>query len=277
MNSDRILAEKFIENHPGVAARILETLPQTEVLALLNTVSLGQAVRIVSHLDRFSATRYLKLLDAHRAAELIEALPLDLAGALLRRLDPGDRSPLLDPLPAERSTLLRRLLAFPENSAGAIMDPNVLSVPVDIAVKEALRRVQQSPENAGFYVYVVGQNERLVGIIDMRELLAANPKDPLGEVIHTEVERISAEATARAILDHPGWQRFHDLPVVDRADTFLGVIHYAILRRITGESERQHLSRQAMIAGSALGDLYRIGLSALVRGAADLRTTRDED
>jgi hypothetical protein len=69
---------------------------------------------------------------------------------------------------------------------------------------------------------------------------------------------------------------YHTLPVVDRAGVFLGTIRYSTVRRIESDNQAQRISPQAIAASTALGDLYRIGLTGLVRSSSVGQSHRKE-
>jgi len=269
MNTDLILIENFINNHPESAARILEDLPVKEIVAFIGEIKLDLAVQVFSNLEQYTATRCLEMLDEERSAKIIEGLPLENSAVLLRQINAERREPLLMLVSKELAIPLRRMLQYPEDTAGSLIDPIVLTLPEDITVGEGSKRLQENTEKAMYYLYVLRRDDTLAGVISMRELMLAQPKDQLKAVMQGNVERLSAEANIQTIIDHPGWLSYHTLPVVDPAGIFLGIIGSSKLRQIETRSQRRRLSRQAISAGNALAELYRIGMSGLIRSAAE--------
>lgn len=267
MNTERIILDNFITRHPADAARILERLNIEETALFLKEIPAGLAVGIFKQLERYSAVKCLEMLGAEQSAAIVERLPLQVVSVFLRRVKEELREAILGLVSEEISTPLRRMLNYPADSAGALADPLVFTLPEDITIKEALQRVQKRPEKAIYYLYIVNRNQALTGVINMRELMLARPGDQLSAVMHTKVARLSAGLNFEAILNHPGWQEYHALPVVEEGDILLGAIRYETLRRIERESKKSRFPRQAIIASNALGELYQIGLSGLIRSA----------
>ena len=267
-NNDMVILAHFIEHHPSDVARILERLKIEDTVSLLKEIPVDHTVTVFQKLDRFTALKCLENLGTEKSAGIIETLPFGIASILLRQVNEELREAILGKLSDTVSLPLRRTLIYPANSAGALTDPMVLSLPDDITIKEAQRRVLKYPEKTIYYLYVVTREEILCGVINLRELMLAQPADQLKTVMNKDVTRLSAELTFQAILDHPGWQEYHTLPVVEKNDLFLGAIRYEMLKRIERESKRSRLPRQVIAAGNALGELYQIGLSGLLKSAS---------
>jgi len=265
MNSDLLILESFIKHHPADVARIVEQQKIEDSAALLQEIPFELAVEFFRHLESYMAVRCLEILDADRAAAIVEKLPLQVVAVFLRQVNEELRETILGLVAEETAIPLRRMLSYPQGSAGALADPQVLTLPDDIAVKEALRRVQKRPENAIYYLYLVNRNQALSGVITLRELLLGHSGEPLSAVMSAEVQWLHADLGFQAIINHPAWQEYHALPVVDDSGMLLGVVRYETLRRIEKESNKGVLPRHALTASASLGELYKIGLSSLVR------------
>lgn len=267
MNKDSQLLDRFIKDHPADAARILEQLKIEQIVPLVEELPIELNAAVLNQLERFTAAKCLENLNTKQAAEIVACLPIETAAVLLRRLQDKITVAILEEVPEEKAEALRRNLRYSANTAGAIMDPLVFTFPDDITVREALKRIRKRPEKARFYIYVVNRDHLLSGVLNIRELLLGNAADPLVAIMHTQVESLSPDAHLQAILEHPGWLEYHALPVIDSTGRLLGVIQYETLRSLDASSHKSQALRQAAIAGGALGELYRIGLSGLVRSA----------
>lgn len=267
MGLEQKLAENLVDRHPSDAAAVLERLDVEEGTAFLCRLSAARATRVLRLTTAHSAAALLDRMPPAPAAAIVDALPLDVATVYVRRMGEHAREPILEALPMRRARSIRALLQFPAHTAGALMDPEVLAIREDIDVREAIERVQASAENARYNLYVVDSDDRLVGVLNLRELLLARPERPLAEITHRRVERIGAHAGWRAILEHPGWQIAHALPVVDGAsNVYLGAIRYRTLRMLESR-DRARASRPDTTAG-ALGELFAAGIAGLVDSLA---------
>jgi Mg/Co/Ni transporter MgtE len=277
MDTDHILIERFMKDHPAEAARILEDLNIPDVVSFIGEIPTDLAVKIFRHLERYSAVRCLEELDVERSATIVEKVPPEIAVVFFRRIRKELREPILNGMSKDISSILRGMLRYPEDTAGALVNPLSFSLPEDITVAEAMKRVKKGAEKTSYYLYVVKRDQTLSGVINMRELMLADPEEHLASVMHADVVRLSAEANLRAILDHPGWASCHALPVVDHDGVFMGAIRYTVLRRIEVDDQGGRVSKQALAASNALGELYRIGLTGLLRSASEAAMHRKEN
>lgn len=268
ISEDKILTH-FIKNHPVDTVRILERQPIAEIVLFMKKISASLAVEIFKRLERYTAVKCLEMLDTGQSAAIIEKLPIEIASLLLRRMDKDRQESIIKMVKKEIAAPLGKILQYPADSAAAIMDPLIFTLPEDITVKEALKRVRNRPEKAIYYLYIVQRDHLLAGVINMRELMLAKAEDLLSYVMHSNVVSIPAEMNFSAVLNHSGWLEYHALPVVDHSGAFWGAIRYETIRRIEKDSRDKNTPHQITTTSSALGELYRIGFSGLIRGAAN--------
>jgi len=263
MEVDQSLARNFAEEHPAEAARVLEEMMPDEIAGYLDALPPRAAANVLQKMTSSSAAECLPRLSLARFAQILAALPLDRAAALLRRLEPARQEELLARAPADVGALLGRLLRYPENSAGALMDPRALALPEDIAAAEALARLRRAPRHALYYIYVVNREQQLVGVMNLRELMLAPPRETLSAAMRREIMTLPALAGRIAIVEHPGWRDVHALPVVDDNGLFLGVLRYETLRQLERESAAPHTGG-GLAAVLTLGELCWVGLAGML-------------
>ena len=204
------------------------------------------------------------LLSAQRFSQLIAALPVDCGARLLRRLEAKRREHLLEQTPADTAALLRRILRYPEESAGALMDPRALALPEDITAAEALARIRRSPRHALYYLYITNREQKLVGVLNLRELMLAAPRELLSAAMRRDLTTLTALMGSTAIIDHPGWRNVHALPVVDDSGIFLGVVRYETLRQLEDSNKPSQRGVNALSTVLSLGELCWVGLAGVL-------------
>jgi magnesium transporter len=262
------LTRAFLEAHPGDAAVLLERLPAAEAAPVLASIEPADAAEVLRRMAAPNGAECLRRMTPQQASPLLGVLPFDRAAALLRRVEPELRESFLAAAPPDVRRPLARLLEYPEGTAGALMDPQVLCCPEDILVGEALARARHTPAHFFDYLYVVDRVQKLVGVLNVRELMLAAPKATLGAVMHTDVARLPARADRAAILAHPGWRAVHALPVVDDAGLFIGAIRYLTLRRLEEDTLEAGDAERGLATLLSLSELCWIGLSGVLTGLA---------
>jgi magnesium transporter len=202
------------------------------------------------------------------AASLVAALRTDLAAAILRRLDEASTTAILAQLPSDDARLLRAVLRYPDSTAGALMDPRVIAACDDVTVGEARATLHRSPRDMHGYLYVVDRTHRLTGAVALRELMLARPAEPLAAIMSSPAARLSARMGRAAIAGHPGWRRFHALPVVDEESRLVGAIRYETFRMLEDSAPGRPRRPEAVNTVFALGELYWLGLAGVLDGLA---------
>jgi magnesium transporter len=172
-------------------------------------------------------------------------------------------------MPEDETRLLATMLDYPPDCAGSMMDSRVFAAAERLRVGDALAALRTLPAQLHDDVFVIDDEHRLVGVVRLRDLHAARRHQPLSVVMDRSVGRLSATASRAAILHHPGWRRFHTLPVVDAANVLVGAITHARVRTIFEEDVLGRPSRaNAVTTVVALGELYWLGLSGVLDGVA---------
>lgn len=268
MESALSLSHEFLKAHPLDATRILEGLRDEQTAAVLEKVPPPIASGVIGVMNPVLAASCLELMRGKRAAAIVAQLPAAVASLLLRRMGEVIRENIRREVPPDVSEPLKRLLKYPVGTAGSVMDPNVFVSLEDEAVKAVLKNLRNHPDQTMDYVYVVNRQHGFVGYNRIQELMKAPVDARMADIVRRDMGRLSPNMTDQAVLRHPGWHDFHAMPVVEENGLFLGAVGYSTLRRIEDDGEQVGGDRLGGAAGTALAELYGIGLSGLLRWAA---------
>ena len=227
---ERQLLAQFATKHPAEVACDLAAMSSQEAALVLGDLAPAVAAGLLHYLPSLAATLALEQLSAEEAAAILVAVRPDIAASILRATPSERRSAVVDHFPSRLQAVIANLLIYAEDTAGALMDPEVLTAFEQEPVCQVLARLQRHPEHALYYLYVVADDQRLVGVINMRELMGARSDASLASVCTRHVASIAASATWQTVVEHPAWGSVHALPVVDQAGQFVGVIRYETAR-----------------------------------------------
>lgn len=267
------LALELVRVHPAHAAAALDRLPAAEAAAVLEESPAQSAAAVLARMTPHTATDVLEQLGLEAAVAQLEELDQDIAARLARRLAVERRNAVFDGLPSRGRRTLETLLAFPENTAGALMDPEVLALAEDMTAAEALGRIHEVPDQARYNLYIVDREQILVGVINLRELMLAPPDKELGAFMTRNPARLDAKADRPAVISHPGWKRVHSIPVVDERGGYLGAVRYRTLRQL--EEELLGAAEGDANTAEALGDVFAAGASGLLDALAGSKRRMD--
>ena len=211
---------------PAEIGNLLESLPPEKRLMVWGLVDpeddgevlvhVGDEVResLIRDMDAEELVAAAETLDVDDLADLMEDLPDHLVDEVLRSMDRENR---------ER---LEQVLAYPEDTAGRLMNPEVVTVRADVSVDVVLRYLrmrEELPENTD-HVYVVSRRHQYLGRLALATLITTNPERAVNELIDDRQPALRAtdavEAVAKEFADHD-WV---SAPVVDENNILLGRI-----------------------------------------------------
>ena len=269
--ADVPLAVALMEDYPDLAARLLERAAPEGAAALLATVPASIAAGAFRAMGPAAAAACSALLSDDALGGLLAELPLDVSARTMRRVDASRRETVMLRVPEDDRAALRRLLSYPDNSAGAFADPLVLALPDDISVADAQRelRAAGSASHVFFYTYVVARDHRLVGVLSIAELMGARGAELLSRVMTHPVASLDANADLATVAAHPAWRDFDALPVVDSAGRLLGAIRHKAVRRMNDQATRSVVDTLV-----GLSEVYWAGLSGVLTSISTSRAPR---
>ena len=226
----------YIAAHPAEAARVLERMPGADAAALFATVPARAGAPVLTAMLPSAAARILSSLHDEPALALLAAAGVQAAVTVLRYIAEPRRSRLLEGLPTATAVASRILLGYPDDSVGAWADPDIIMLVPETRVNDVLARVRGGDEKKVDQVYGVDNEQRLVGIVDLLELLRVPDSTTLAAVLHKPLAMLTAMTPLTGAATQRGWQLSSVLPVVERDGRLIGVMHRATLARAMARS-----------------------------------------
>ena len=261
------LTVRFLQQHALQAAHVLEKQSPQQLGSILSNFDPSTAAQAARYLSTPQLVKALQMMSPVDAGSLFAEFPLDTQLVIWHSAHKTMRESFGRELPEKQLKLLKRLTRFPPDSAASLMDPVVFSVPYDKKVGEALELASQYPDAVRFYVYVVDREQHLTGVLTLRQMIKAPQSALTKTLMEKRICKIQASVSKKEVLEHPDWQRFHSLPVVDDDNILIGVIRYATWRR---EMARASSKDKDPVWDTllALGELYWSGMSETVLGSS---------
>ena len=136
------------------------------------------------------------------------------------------REILLANLPQKNKTQIQEILTYPENSAGRVMSPSFLAFHTDVKVKSAIQRIRLLAQKKvpTSYAYVVDRENRLVGVMNMHDLMLAPGDATVESVMRADVFSVNCFMDREEIAEELSNRRYFAAPVVDNENRLLGVV-----------------------------------------------------
>ena len=211
---------------PGEIARVLESLPPAKrsvVWGLVDPdddgevlVHVADEVRdgLLAEMDSEELRSALTTLDVDDLADLVDDLPSQLTEELLRGMD------------REHRDRLEQVLSYPEDSAGRLMNTDVVTVRADVAVDVVLRFLRmrgELPEHTD-HLFVVNRNGRYIGRVALTLLLTSDAERTIAEIVDDSRPALNATASLDAVAEEFENHRYVSAPVIDADNRLVGRI-----------------------------------------------------
>lgn len=255
-NDTRALTEFCEVLYPAVVAEVLEGLDSEQVWTVLGNCQFERRAEIFGFLSLPQQVELVKNVNRQQLSKLLEAMSPDDRVDLLGRLDSDLVDDLLPLIAQAERADIRKLLSYPDDSAGSIMTTDYASLPGDITVREALDRLrQQAPDRETiYYVYIIDDGRHLHGLVSLRQLILAKPGSRLEDIMRRDVVSVRVDDDQEQVANQLGRYDFLAIPVVDNQNRLVGIItHDDALDVMQAEAtEDAHL----LAAVSPLEDSY---------------------
>ena len=228
------ITAEFIEAHPGTAARTLESLDVAQAAALIHDLPSRITAPLLEAMLPAYAAACLERLPSPYARAVLQRLPAAAGAMALRVMAPAVRGDLLAELPRMRRAALQRLLAYPEETVGAWMTPEMPLVPDTASVEAAVRQCRRWEGSLDGPVYLVDERQRLAGMVHPGDLLRAEGAQPVRALARPAPLALSPRDTLTAARAQLRRRTEPQVPVTDRAGRLLGLLERAAVMRLAG-------------------------------------------
>jgi len=222
----KVPQEKLAELHPADLADILEDMDRLESGRFANRLEISQLADTLEEVEADFQAHIIEGMSDEKVADVLEEMAPDEAADLLAELPKNRSDNLLDLMEDDEAKDVRKLLAFPEESAGGIMTTEYVSIPPKLNAEEAIAAIRAVGDDVEqvFYVYVTDDDNHLVGVFSLSDLIFANPKTPITEFMHRRVASVeiydSQDEVARVIAKY----NLLAVPVVDSDSRLQGIV-----------------------------------------------------
>ncbi|MDX1581248.1 MAG: CBS domain-containing protein, partial [Alphaproteobacteria bacterium] len=229
VNAVAAVNRRYFLDYPAEVARRLEQLGPDDAAPSLSGLDVPTLVPVWNRLMPQTAAELLDKLEDETALKLIEDMQPNRALQLLGVLDKQDQEELLEKLPPPISKELRRLMAYPEHSAGRLMDTRIAPLRADTTAGTAIETLRRSPAKTAHSLFLIDEDHRLIGRVAIQDLAIADPASPLESFMRpvaATVDAFTDEDEIAEILDN---YKLYDLAVVDVEGRLIGMVYHATL------------------------------------------------
>lgn len=226
--SPRDVAADTAEMHAADLADVVEAMPRDRVPEFLKVLPPSRASEVVSYLDEELRSDLLERMSSEQAAQLVSGMTPDDRADVLEELEESTADEILSDLPDAARQETERLLQYEPDTAGGLMTTDVVSVEQSLTIEDALAKVRvaaRSGKRESMHaIYVVHEDGKLVGVMSLRELVAAPEGAAVADVMRTEIVGVPTSADRAEVARVTSEYDLVVIPVVDGFGRIVGVI-----------------------------------------------------
>ena len=232
------------EMEPEDIAEALGEFSVEDKLKIFNFLDAEYAAVVLDDTDSQSRLQILQKIESDKLARVLDEMPVDEAADVIEEVPEKDREDILDLMEEKDAEEVEEILGYPEQSAGRVMNPELISVRESNDVEDAINHIRSlEVDEQVFYVYVMDEGERLRGVVPIRKLLTAPRGTVIKNIMEEDIHSILVdEDQEKAALLMKKYDLF-SLPVVDDEGRLVGRITAVDIIDVMDEERGEDISR----------------------------------
>jgi len=222
----RVPHQGLAELHPADLATIIDQLAPRDRAGVLASLDDEAVAEALEEMEPDTQVEVLEDLAPERAADILEEMSPDDAADLVADLSDESRDEILALMESDEKAEVQELLAYPEDTAGGIMTTEFVAVPATLTAGQTIDTLRELEPDAEtiYYVYVVDDDHRLVGVLSLRDLIVARPETPIAEVMIHEPVAVGVLADQDEVAEVVAHYNLLAVPVVDDEGRLAGIV-----------------------------------------------------
>ncbi|MEO5347123.1 MAG: magnesium transporter [Magnetococcus sp. YQC-9] len=224
--ANRTLQNIFAKAYPADLAAAFAMLPPEKIPELFLLIpDNDQRARVLGELDETLQQGVVNATRIETILPIMVRMAPDKRTDLFSHLDKESADGIIGQLDQETKSEIENLLKYPPESAGGMMTSQFFALPEDTLVSEAIAAVRTLPTyEMVFYLYVTDESGCLTGVSSLRQLILANPRQPLREMMNTRVVKTFTHTPQDEVVEMVRHYRLLGIPVVDEMGVMVGLV-----------------------------------------------------
>jgi len=232
----------------------LQRLESDDALHILQALDPDDAAYVLIELPTELARTIVNELPDATVAHYLDILPMDDAVELREELDPERFEALLKVIPQEDAQEIRRLLSYPEGSAGQLLTEDFVAVGPEATmgdVLDVIRHTDSHRYETVNYIYVLGEDRHLLGVLTLRRVIRAHPSAIARDVMNPDPISVAVDVPEEEVARTIARYGFSAIPVLDDRGRMAGIITADDAQEVLEESETEDVLKLGAVSGDA--------------------------
>lgn len=245
----------FLSMHPYDQAQFFMKQEQSKRLNIYYYLSPEEIAPIMENIELDYTKEFFSEMDPRFASTVFARLPVDDAVDILNELDKDKVASFLTIMDQEAAVEIKGVLHYEEKTAGSIMTTEYVAFLKTLLVRDALQELKvMAPEaETIYYLYVLDEDDQLVGVLSLRDLIIADEYKMIAQVMDDNVVSVSVGQDQEEVIQMIRDYNFLAIPAVDFQNHLLGIITVDDILDVMDEEAREDYSKLA-----AVSDVHRV-------------------
>jgi magnesium transporter len=218
--------KKVSRMHPADLAGIISEVSQKERTAIFGSLDVETAAEALHELEPSVQVDIIDEMSKERASDILERMPPDEAADVLGDMPEEKAQELIKLMEREEAEDVQELMEHEEDSAGGLMTTEFLAFPPDMTVEESIKELRlEAPDvETIYYLYILDNDERLIGVLSLKNLILASPHAVLRDIMTTPAKTVPLDAGEKDVAEFISKYNLLAAPVVDEDMILHGIV-----------------------------------------------------
>ena len=220
------LRELLEEYHIMDIFDVMENLDEDMKIKLFEVLPIDMSASILEESGPEFFRSILSNIDQEHGQNILEQMSLDDLTDILSEIDEDERHRIMNLLSKEDADDVKELLVYDEDSAGGIMTTGYIEINKNMTAKEAIDHMRENALDAEtiYYIYVVDNDEKLVGVLSLRELITARDSVIVEDLMSENIISIDVDEDREEAVRLVSKYDLIAIPVIDKNGVLKGII-----------------------------------------------------
>ncbi len=240
------------KTHAADLSVVFPSLPVSNQLKLFDMIKDTQKKGVLfSELDEDTFFTLIEGIQLEEIVEVLDQMAQDDVADLIGRMPEEKANAILEKMKKEGSEQIEGLLRYGDDTAGGIMVPDYIALLEDMTAGEAIESLQKEHMDVEmpFYIYVVNEYKKLVGVISLRQLVVESPDTPLRNFMTTDIFSVTTDMDQEEVARIVARYDILAVPVVDSMSKLVGIVTVDDVIDIIREEATEDMLRMAGAGG----------------------------